>query len=121
MRETSRTFPRRYDSNDNPFCSVPKCKKLCDKFKNGNWRKYCDLHDGFSLMRLRYWNLFKEEILSRDKKTCVKCGSKEDLQVDHIKAIVNGGDMWNKNNLQTLCIDCHKKKTKEDLKERKNG
>ncbi|MEK6883068.1 MAG: HNH endonuclease signature motif containing protein [Nanoarchaeota archaeon] len=42
------------------------------------------------------------------------------FQVDHIKAIMNNGDMWDSNNLQTLCEDCHKTKTKEDFAEKKN-
>lgn len=37
------------------------------------------------------------------------------LQVDHIVAIENGGDMWDEKNLQTLCGSCHKDKTKQDL------
>lgn len=37
------------------------------------------------------------------------------LQVDHIVAIVNGGEMWDEKNLQTLCGECHKEKTKEDM------
>lgn len=41
------------------------------------------------------------------------------LHVDHKVAIVNGGDMWDENNLQTLCENCHKKKTRKDLAERK--
>lgn len=40
------------------------------------------------------------------------------LEVDHIKAYVNGGDMWSSENLQTLCRDCHVWKTKNDLKTR---
>ncbi len=123
MREISRTFPRRFNVKGEPFCSVPNCDTLCDKFKNGNWRKYCYSHDGYSLMSERHWSYFKTRILLRDGYTCVKCGNKEELQVDHIKAIVNGGDMWDENNLQTLCINCHKRKTKKDLKEKreKNG
>ncbi len=117
-REMVRDIPIRYNSFGEPFCAVPNCMKLPDKFKNGNSRKYCDLHDSYSLIRERYWSFFKTRILMRDV-CCVKCGSKEDLQVDHIIALVNGGDMWNENNLQTLCVECHKKKTKEDLKERK--
>ena len=43
------------------------------------------------------------------------------FEVDHKKAIVNGGDAWDKNNLQVLCVECHKKKTKEDLAKRTKG
>ena len=41
------------------------------------------------------------------------------LEVDHIIAICNGGDMWDEDNLRTLCNKCHKKKTKKDFKDRK--
>ena len=41
------------------------------------------------------------------------------FEVDHILALCNGGDMWDKNNWQVLCDECHKKKTRQDLKERK--
>lgn len=40
------------------------------------------------------------------------------FEVDHKLAIVNGGDMWDINNLQVLCKDCHNKKTQKDLKTR---
>lgn len=39
-----------------------------------------------------------------------------DYDVDHILAIVNGGEQWDEKNLQILCKDCHKVKTKEDMK-----
>lgn len=38
------------------------------------------------------------------------------FEVDHKLAIVNGGAEFDENNLQVLCTDCHKKKTKADLK-----
>jgi len=38
------------------------------------------------------------------------------FEVDHKIAIVNGGDEFDVNNLQVLCEECHKKKTKNDLK-----
>ena len=37
------------------------------------------------------------------------------FEVDHIQAIVNGGSEFDKSNLQVLCQDCHKKKTKNDM------
>lgn len=40
------------------------------------------------------------------------------LEVDHIKAVVNGGEMWDEKNLQTLCHACHVWKTKNDLRTR---
>lgn len=49
------------------------------------------------------------------------CGSKgkpEELAIDHIKPISLGGDMFDKNNLQTLCKrTCHYAKTKNDVRE----
>ena len=38
------------------------------------------------------------------------------FEVDHKIAIVNGGDEFDENNLQVLCEECHRKKTKNDLK-----
>ena len=117
-REFVRTFERRYNSLGEPFCSTSRCNTICKKFKNGNYRKYCDLHDSFSLMRERYWSLFKVRILDRDG-CCVKCGSKNDLEVDHILPLMTGGKMWDENNLQTLCKVCHRSKTNQDLKNRR--
>lgn len=45
-------------------------------------------------------------ILKRDKYKCRLCGSKDLLEIDHIIAIVNGGD--NKpDNLRVLCHECN--------------
>ena len=40
-------------------------------------------------------------------------------EVDHIHAVALGGEMWDEKNLQILCYDCHKNKTKEDMKKLK--
>ena len=37
-----------------------------------------------------------------------------DYQCDHILAISLGGEMFDEDNLRTLCNPCHKIKTKED-------
>jgi 5-methylcytosine-specific restriction endonuclease McrA len=39
------------------------------------------------------------------------------MEVDHIKALINGGAMWDKDNLQILCPKCHNVKTKQDMAE----
>lgn len=41
------------------------------------------------------------------------------MEVDHKIAITNGGDQWDLNNLQTLCHECHLKKTRKDMHERR--
>ena len=38
------------------------------------------------------------------------------FEVDHIKAVALGGDMFDEKNLKVLCYPCHKEKTKEDAK-----
>jgi len=78
--------------------------------------RYKSLMDDEWLLTHHYWemtgknnhDLFKGKI--PDRVT---------FDVDHIKALCNGGDMWDESNLQVLCNECHKKKTKSDLNERK--
>lgn len=43
------------------------------------------------------------------------------FEVDHIKAVCNGGNIWDENNLQVLCTKCHKEKTIKDLIEKKKN
>jgi len=49
---------------------------------------------------------------------CQICGKRlrfNEFDCDHIKPIAIDGEMWDMDNLQTLCIECHKNKTKEDM------
>lgn len=58
------------------------------------------------------------EIFKRDKFTCQYCGShppKVILEVDHIVAVVAGGDSTD-GNLITSCFDCNRGKAARDLK-----
>ena len=55
----------------------------------------------------------RERVLARDGYRCVICGSRDDLEVDHKRALSNGGDN-SLSNLATLCHDCHVIKTKMD-------
>ncbi len=45
--------------------------------------------------------------------------AEERFEVDHKLAVSLGGDMWDKKNLQVLCVKCHKVKTSEDMKKLK--
>jgi 5-methylcytosine-specific restriction endonuclease McrA len=64
----------------------------------------------------------REETLLRDGPICAKCGKTHHLSevhVDHIKArhwFKNPTDADTLDNMQVLCTDCHRAKTKTDLK-----
>jgi len=59
----------------------------------------------------------KKIALKRDKYICQKCGfsDRDIMQVDHIKEKYNGGSD-KLENLQTLCPNCHAKKTYKFLR-----
>lgn len=48
----------------------------------------------------------RNTILERDGNRCLRCGSTDSLQVHHIKPVVQGGNN-EKDNLATLCSECH--------------
>lgn len=65
-----------------------------------------------------FTNSLKSRCKKRDGYVCKKCGSPEYLEVDHIIEVIDGGENTLEN-LQTLCKDCHLKKTKKEIKKRK--
>ena len=58
----------------------------------------------------------RNEVLIRDNYTCVYCGSKEDLAIDHIFPFSRGGSNES-DNLQVLCRDCNSSKSNSIPKE----
>lgn len=66
--------------------------------------------------RGRPWRRLRDQILLRDQYTCRSCGVVTmELEVDHILNRAEGGTD-DPENLQSLCIPCHKLKThKESL------
>ena len=74
---------------------------------NGNWRGGITklLKSLRSSREMRQW---KKIILERDNYTCQDCGNKDDLQVHHIKSIIDYPNLLfaTKNGI-TLCIKCH--------------
>jgi len=63
------------------------------------------------------WSLIRVKAFQRDNYCCRMCGKKEDsfhLIGDHIIPIAIGGEEFNIDNVQTLCIQCNKIKTKQD-------
>ena len=52
----------------------------------------------------------KEIVYKRDNGKCVVCGSKKDLQYDHVIPYSMGGTSKHENNIQLLCAKCNSKK-----------
>lgn len=52
----------------------------------------------------------RDDLLRKYKHTCVKCGSRKDLEIDHIVPISRGGKS-ELMNLQVLCKQCNIKKS----------
>ncbi len=109
-------IPKQYIENEKKgLCRV------CGKPIKKPFRKYCSNKCSIEYSKcFKTWGSLREQALERDNYRCVECEVKSKyLEVDHIKAIINGGDMWDINNLRTLCYPCHKKKTRLDLYKRK--
>ena len=59
----------------------------------------------------RRWAHVRRQALDRDDWRCVLCGRAGMMEVDHIEPLTKGGAPWDLDNLQTLCRDCHFRKT----------
>jgi 5-methylcytosine-specific restriction endonuclease McrA len=93
---------------------------ICGKDLPKYARKYCTQEcfwDWYQKFPSVSWDDVRKSIMERDNYTCRHCGRrllKEECKIDHIEALCLGGSMWDRNNLQTLCKNCHDDKTAED-------
>lgn len=59
------------------------------------------------------WSATRAAAILRDGHRCVKCGSTEKLEVDHIEPLHTHPHLaYEVSNTQTLCHRCHAAKTK---------
>jgi 5-methylcytosine-specific restriction protein A len=58
------------------------------------------------------WRKQREQVL-RDQPVCAMCKRRLAEQVDHIKPLAAGGS-HERENLQGLCVECHRTKTARD-------
>lgn len=61
------------------------------------------------------WRNLRKQVIKRDHGMCQACLRKDLIRVgtdcDHIKPVSKGGDMWDINNIELLCRQCHQEKT----------
>lgn len=62
------------------------------------------------------WQLkYKHRLIVEHDNKCLQCGSEDDLEIDHIIAVSQDPSLaFDYDNLQILCHNCHKQKTKEE-------
>jgi hypothetical protein len=108
---------------------------ICHNPLGKRMRKYCS-KACFDAWFLKFnppfrWRSLRRKAMRRDRWRCVACGmSKKDMNakyagtryskspkmfVDHIVPVSLNGPEFDLANLQTLCMDCNRKKTKNDM------
>ena len=130
MRAPWKTRPRpfkRYNVTEQEMKNRNDGKCHCGKPKS-EWekgrRKYCgatcasdwwDRTTGVGQHKDAF--LYKHNKCEACKKPAVPTvGNEHGLEMDHIIAIIFGGHPWDERNLQALCPNCHKAKTKSDIR-----
>jgi hypothetical protein len=103
----------------NPYTEKDEVRKEKERIKRESLFSYDDIHIGENRPG---WGDLREEILLRDGPTCARCKKEFNrwaVQVDHIKPrarFKDPEDADRMDNLQVLCTECHRAKTKTDLK-----
>jgi hypothetical protein len=103
------------------------CKFCGAHIENKRLRKFCpttNCESEYWRLFIQYdcWAYFREKVFLRDKKTCQQCNRNlehSNFICDHIFPLFKGGKDWwqdpEMTNFQTLCEECNKIKTTNDL------
>lgn len=76
----------------------------CPWWKGGTTKKNVLIRQSFE------YRLWKKSVFKRDNYTCIWCGSKKQLEADHIKSFAFYPELrFAIDNGRVLCRDCHKK------------
>jgi len=102
------------------FTNWPALREKVLNRDNYNCVKCGDEREEVEVTIIRRWAVNMREMIQgkEEKFRYEKKEFKEirnNLIADHIIPIALGGDEWDMENIQTLCIKCNKKKTKKDI------
>ena len=81
-------------------------------------------HDGKRIYQSARWRRLRDVQIQREPfcRDCLKYDVVTPAKIaDHIVEIEDGGDVWNIDNLQSLCFSCHNAKTARKAKERRQN
>ena len=70
------------------------------------------------LYATRKWRAYRQAIIQRRGGECVECGATpldQNIHLDHIKPLAQGGEAYNEENIQILCRECHSRKTAREV------
>lgn len=94
-----------------PYKPTPKKNKLTETTRK-SWNSTNFKYNSTEWIKLR--NLVRQE-----EPLCRHCKEKGLIQatqvIDHIQPISQGGDAWDRDNLQGLCNKCHHIKTQKEM------
>ncbi len=103
-RKAKKCFPCYLKTRELPITSFKKGEKVGDKHPRWTGGK---------------WLYVRRECLKRDNYTCSVCGLKEEglMDIDHIKPKSKYPELaLELSNLQTICPNCHKRKSNKEAK-----
>lgn len=107
-------MPRRCTSS--PYCPHPALAGgACREHANAKLRA----KRRGSIYDTARWRRLRTEILNAEP-TCRLCNEPA-TDVDHVVAIEDGGDPWDRHNLQPLCHEHHSEKTSRERAARRAG
>jgi 5-methylcytosine-specific restriction protein A len=64
------------------------------------------------------WREFRKQIAKERGSVCAICGARGKIITDHIREIRDGGAIYDRANIQLLCLPCHNQKTAQAARER---
>jgi len=105
------SFPKKRNSEGRLICLN------CGKLLKGRQEKYCGFECSNDWLCKHSHQWMRSKLIKKVDNTCNHCNTqfqKHYLILDHIKPIALGGEEFDENNLQILCKDCDKIKTRKD-------